>query len=326
MRILSEADVMGLLTPEMAIRSAEEAYAAFSGGLALVPPRAEIHRTGPAGTALFMAGLVGDALGVKMVGSVASAEDPSRRHTGCLTLLWDAADLRPRALLSADVLNDHRTAAGLAVGTRLLASPDAATHALFGTGKLSFPSAVYIARVRPIRRLILVGRTRAKVDDLAARLRADPAMSGVELVTDLGPDEAVSAADIVTTVTRSATPLFDGRRLRPGTHVNLAGAMRRHEREMDDEAASRGRFYVDSREATLERAGDLVLALESGALDASRIVGEIGSLILGRIPGRQDPADITVFRAMGIAAQDLCLAKALADAAEARQIGTPVAI
>jgi ornithine cyclodeaminase len=321
MRVLSADDVERLLTPELAMESAEEAYRVFSSGEAQVPPRSEIHRSNPEGVALIMSGLIGSrVLGMKLVGTVA-ADDPTRRYTTCLIVVWDAATLEPRGLISADALNDHRTAAGIAVGTRLLARADSGTHVLFGTGKLAFPCASYIARVRPIRRLIVVGRTPANVDALVERLRTDPLTGKAAVMSDLTADAAVAQADIITTVTRSTVPLFDGRCVRPGTHINLGGAMRRHEREMDDAAAGRARFYLDCEAAARERAGDLVIPLERGVVSSDRVAGEIGSVILGRVAGRVNETEITIFRSMGIAAQDLCLGASLLDAAERRNVG-----
>jgi ornithine cyclodeaminase/alanine dehydrogenase-like protein (mu-crystallin family) len=325
MRVLSTDDVERLLTPELAMASAEEAYRVFSSGEAQVPPRSEIHRSDPDGVALIMSGLIGSrVLGMKLVGDIAASDDRARRYTTCLILVWDAATLEPRGLISADALNDHRTAAGIAVGTRLLARANSATHVLFGTGKLSFPCANYIARVRPIRRLIIVGRTPANIDALVERLRTDPLTGKAEVMSSLTADAAVAEADIITTVTRSSVPLFDGRCVRPGTHINLGGAMRRHEREMDDAVAGRARFYLDSEAVARERAGDLALPLERGILSNDRVAGEIGNVILGRIAGRANNAEITVFRSMGIAAQDLCLGASLLDAAERRDIGQRV--
>lgn len=327
MRILTERHVDGLLTPEMAIRSAEEAYAAYSGGRAQIPPRSEIHRTEPAGTVLVMSGLIDNAtLGVKLVGSVESGLERSGRHTTCMIIVWDAATLAPRGMISADALNDQRTAAGIAVGSRLLARPDSATHVVFGTGKLALPTATYVSRVLPIRRLVVAGRTARNVETLVERLKREAALEDVEIVGSLAPDEAAASADVITTVTRSADPLFDGRVIRQGTHLNIAGAMRRHEREVDDHVARRAMFVLDSEEVARQRAGDLVLPLEGGVISEDQIAGEIGDVILGKRPGRTDPAQITIFRSMGIASQDLCLAAALLDEAERRDIGQVVAL
>jgi len=331
--ILTAADVKRLATPDLVLAAQEQAYASFSDGSAIIPPRSEIHRTDPAGVALIMSGLIGHhTLGVKLIANVDPAPvtaivkppAPPARHTTCMILVWDAATLAPRGLIDADALNDERSAAGIAVATRLLARPDSATHALFGAGKLAAPCAAYIARIRPIRRLILVGRTKSRIDALVQRLRDDPMSGHTEIVTNLGADEAAGQADIITTVTTSSAPVFDGRRVRPGTHINLGGAMRRHEREMDDHAARQADFFVDAEVTTMERAGDIVMPLEQGVMTKAQIKGEIGRVILKQIPGRTRPDQITAFRSMGIAAQDLCLAAALLDQAEAQKIGQKV--
>ena len=128
-------------------------------------------------------------------------------------------------------------------------------------------------------------------------------------------------ADVVTTVTRAVDPVFDGRRLGDGAHVNLGGAMRRNEREMDDAAASRASMYVDCEESCRLRAGDVALALDSGSLPEDRLRGEIGAVLAGRLQGRADAREITTFKSLGVAAQDLYLAAILFDRAEAESRG-----
>lgn len=322
MRLLSEKLIDEILPLELAIDSAAEAFRAFSGKTAQIPLRSEIHREHPKSTALIMSGLIGnEVLGVKLVGSVFTSMQPPRKNTTCMMMIWDAADLRVRGLLAADRLNEHRTAAGLACATRVLARPEARTHLLVGAGKLAFAAALYISRVRPAKRLLITSRTPANVAALAARLRADARMTGVEIVTDRDSRDAVQEADIITTLTTAEHPVFDGSRVRPGTHINLGGAGRRHEREMDDAAARRAAFWLDSSEACRQRTGDIALPLESGAIRQDQIRGEIGELLLGRIPGRAGASEITVFKSLGIASQDLVLGARLLDLAEAKNLG-----
>lgn len=322
MRLLSEKLIDEILPPGLAIASAEDAFRASSGGLAQIPPRAEIHRENPRGTVLVMSGLVGaDVLGVKLVGSVHGAGEPARKDTTCMMLVWDAANLRVRGLLSADRLNEHRTAAGLAAATKALAREDAAVHLLIGAGKLAYTAALYVSQVRRIRRLLLASRTRERVEALAVQLRADPRLRETEIVVAPDRDAAVAQADIITTVTTSDQPVFDGSRVRPGTHVNLGGAFRRTSREMDDAAARQASLWFDSATACRERAGDVVMALASGALAEARIRGEIGELLLGRVAGRASAAEITAFKSLGVASQDLVLGARLLDLAEARGLG-----
>ena len=135
---LQEGMRRALGLPETAV----EAFMAASSGAAVIPPRSEIHRKDPAGAALVMPGLVdGVALGVKLIASAASAPAASEgaRHTTCFMLLWDPATLAPLGLISAELLNEHRTGAGFAAATRALARPDSAVHAVYGAGKLAKP-------------------------------------------------------------------------------------------------------------------------------------------------------------------------------------------
>jgi ornithine cyclodeaminase/alanine dehydrogenase-like protein (mu-crystallin family) len=321
MRLLSERLIDEILPIDLAIDSADEAFRAFSGKNAQIPLRSEIYREVPKGTALVMSGLVGkEILGMKLVSSVFTG--PQDKNTTCMMMIWDARDLRVRGVLAADRLNEHRTAAGLASATRVLARPDSSTHLLIGAGKLAFTGALYISRVRPIKRLLLTSRTPEKVVALAHRLREDERMRGVEIEIAADPGAAVEQADIITALTTAEHPVFDGSRVRPGTHVNLGGAGRAHEREMDDAAARRAAFWLDSSESCRQRTGDIVQPLRSGALQEGQIRGEIGALLLGTIPGRAGPAEITVFKSLGIASQDLVLGARLLDLAEKESLGS----
>lgn len=323
MKLLSERVVEAILPVEMAIDSAVEAFSILSSGGADIPLRSEIHRADPKGITLIMPGLIGqEILGLKLVGSVAVPEAQGGKCSTGFILVWDARRMRPRGLIAALGFNDHRTAAGFAAATRALARPDSATHALFGAGKLAFCSALYIQAVRPIRRLFLCGRTPARVAALAERIRDDARFAGTEVIAGADAAEAAAAADIVTTVTSSDRPVFDGAALCAGAHVNLGGAYRRDQREMDDAVAARAHFWLDSEASCRTRAGDLLIPLASGVLPPERVHGEIGRVFLGEIQGRSTPEQITVFKSMGVATQDLVLAARLLDLAEAQGLGT----
>ena len=320
MRLLSEDLVDQLLPLDLAIDSADEAFRAFSGKTAQIPLRSEIHRETPKSTALIMSGLIGsDVLGIKLVGSVFTA--PGTKSTTCMMLIWDARDMRVRGLIAADRLNEHRTAAGFASATRQLARPDASTHLVIGAGKLAFTAALYIARVRPVSRVLLASRSPERLAALAERLRADPRMTGIEVLSDIAIDSAVAQADIITTVTTSTVPVFNGAQVRAGTHINLGGAGRAHEREMDDVVAARAAIWMDSTEACRLRTGDIVSPLASGAITEAHLKGEIGDVLHARLAGRRTAADITVFKSLGIASQDLVLGARLLDLTEGQNAG-----
>ena len=143
----------------------------------------------------------------------------------------------------------------------------------------------------------------------------------MDIVTDMDPGEAVRQADIITTVTTSDTPVFDGSQVRPGTHINLGGAFRPTSREMDDAAAARASVWLDDSAACRVRSGDVVMALASGSLTEQRIRGEIGAMLLGKVPGRQSAEEVTVFKSLGVAVQDIVLGARLMDLADARGLG-----
>jgi len=323
MRLLSESVVDMILPVDLAIDSAVEAFAALSDGTADVPLRAEMYQTDPKGVVLVMPCKIGkEILGMKLVGSVVDAAAHGGKHTTCMMMIWDASNLRVRGMIAADRLNEHRTAAGFAAATRVLARPDAAVHVVFGAGKLAYTAALHVAHIRPLRRIVLVSRTAERVRALEAQLRDTPFLRGVEIVSDMTADDAAAQADIITTVTSSDKPVFDGHRVRPGTHINLGGAGRPHEREMDDAVAGRASFWLDSSDACRARTGDIVIPLKNGMLDESRIVGEIGQLFAGRVRGRASIDEITVFKSLGVATQDMVLGARLLDFAEAQNLGT----
>ncbi|MGX9962066.1 ornithine cyclodeaminase family protein [Roseomonas sp. F4] len=298
MRLMSEAELRRLLTPELAVESSQRAFIALSRGEILVPVRSEIARPDGTGVVFAMPGyLPGRVFGLKVIATRGSAST-------AMVLLFDSESLAPLGLLSADFLTDWRTAGGIAVATRLLARPESRTQVVFGAGRLAGPCARLVAKVRPITRTLVIGRSATRAEALAAALRAEGMVA--EAVTD---PALVAEADIVTTVTNSDTPVFPGAALRPGTHVNLGGAFRPETREADDDLARSGLFWCDSEAACLARAGDLVQPLANGALDQARVLGEIGAALEGRLRGRQDAGEVTVFKSLGNAAQDICLAE-----------------
>lgn len=325
MRVLSEKLLDRLVPAELAIAAAEEAFRIHSQNIAQIPLRSEIHRKNPPGTALIMSGLVQDLLGVKLVASIENSA-AGNKATTCLMLVWDADTLRPRGLLSADKLNIQRTAAGFAAATKVLSRPDSATHAIFGAGKLSFFSLKYVCEVRPIRKVFIVSRTEERVRRLAAQIAEDSELAGLEVVTDAPPSEAVAQADIVTAVTTSDTPVFDGAAVRAGTHLNLGGANRAYQREADDNVARRASFWTDANDACLTRAGDIIIPLENKVIAREQIVAEIGEVLLGNARGRASADEITIFKSLGIATQDLVLAGRVLDLAEASDSGTEIDI
>jgi alanine dehydrogenase len=260
---------------------------------------------GSPGTLLLMpAWRTGSSLGVKIV----TVFPDNRRHSlpsvhGTYVLL-DAETGVPKAVLDGTALTLRRTAAASALAADFLARHDSAVHLTVGTGALAPHLIAAYAAVRPIRETRIWGRDPQKAATLAAWLTA----AGTAAVAVPGLAAAVAEADIVTCATLAREPLIRGDWLRPGTHLDLVGGYTPEMREADDAAAARARVYVDT-EAALHEAGDIVQPLASGALTPDRIVGDLFGLARGTCPGRRDPTEITLFKSVGTALEDLAAAE-----------------
>jgi ornithine cyclodeaminase len=323
MRVLSEADVETLIAIPEAIALAAEAYRLQARGAAPAPVRGDLRRDDPRAGCLVLVGAHGpDHLAVKSnVYAYPDGPDAPRLWNSLLAL-WDWRRAEPRALIAARGFNDHRTAAGFAAGADRLATSGAATLAVFGAGK-SAPLAVrYMKAVRPsLGRVMLVGRDPGRVAALAGTVGSWPDFAGVEVAVASAQD-AARVADIIVTVTTSETAVFPGACVKPGACIVLGGANRPGAREADDALMRRADIYLDARAGATEKAGDIRLALASGALLPEQMRAEIGACTgpLPLSPGR----DVLVFKSMGLAIQDVVLAQHLVERAEERGIGQVV--
>jgi ornithine cyclodeaminase len=230
-------------------------------------------------------------------------------------LLFDGATGTALALVEGGELTLRRTAAASALAASYLAKIDAASLLVIGTGSLAPHLAAAHAAVRPIRRVRIWGRSPAKAEALARRLRADLPELDIAASSNLAADAA--AADIVSCATSAAEPVLLGRWLAPGTHVDLVGNFSRQARECDDDTVRGARIFVDTVEGALAEAGDLLIPLATGAIDRNRIVGELADLCRGEVQGRTAPDEITVFKSVGAAIEDLIAAQLVLQGATA---------
>jgi ornithine cyclodeaminase len=220
-------------------------------------------------------------------------------------VLISARDGQPLALIDGRMLTLKRTAAASALAAKYLSRPDASRLAVIGTGALAPHLIVAHASVRPIGELVVWGRDREKAERLARnfdgrRLKARAAAS---------LEEAVGWADTISCATLSQDPLVLGRWLKPGQHVDLVGGFTPSMREADDEAIARARVYVDTYAGATKEAGDIVQPLANGTLDAKQIAGELAELAQGRVSGRSFHNQITLFKSVGTALEDLAAAE-----------------
>jgi ornithine cyclodeaminase/alanine dehydrogenase-like protein (mu-crystallin family) len=241
-------------------------------------------------------------------------------HLG-LVLLFEAEHGRPVAMLDAAEITAIRTGAVSGLATRLLARPDAGDLAILGSGEQAQSHLAAMLAVRPIRRVRVWSRSADHVVAFAAR---EGERHGIAIETAPTARDAVTGADLICTVTASPTPILLGEWLVAGAHVNAAGASRAGAAEVDAEAVMRSRYFVDFRGSAAHEAGEYLDALKAGAVTPSHILGEIGEVAAGRVVGRRSDEDITLFKSLGVAPEDLAAAHFVLEAARAQGVGQVV--
>jgi ornithine cyclodeaminase len=268
----------------------------------------------PEATLLFMpAWQEGGPVGIKLVTIFPGNAAKGLPSVQGFYILLDGATGEARAAIDARVLTAKRTAAASALASTYLSYRAASRLLMVGTGMLAPYLIQAHATVRPIRHVMLWGRHRDKAEALAKRL--GHAELRLEAVSDL--EAAAREADIISCATLSQTPLIKGAWLRPGQHLDLVGAYTPAMRESDDEAVRRARVYVDTREGALKEGGDIAQPLADGVLSEAAIRGDLYELCRNRRLGRQDPEEITLFKSVGAAIEDLTAAQLVMERLEA---------
>ena len=317
-RILSAADVRAAVDMPAAIEAMREAFAALAAGTATVPLRLALETEH--GVTLFMPAHLRDsgdtAAKVVSVNPGNAAEGLPVIHA--VVLVLDPVTGRPLALMDGTWLTALRTGAVGGLAADLLARPDASVVALFGASVQARTQLEAVRCVRPVREVRVVSRGGSSADRLVAEL------DGVRARRVDDPDEAIDGADVIVAATSSETPVFDGSRVAPGTHVTGVGSFTTQMREVDTVLVQRARVVVDQREAILAEAGDIVGPISDGVVDSSVMSAEIGEIVLGRALGRTSPDEITFFKSVGNAVQDVAVAARVLAAAERDGLGVVV--
>jgi ornithine cyclodeaminase len=215
--------------------------------------------------------------------------------------LFDHGTGTPVALIEGSSVTAIRTAAASGLATRELARQAARSHGIFGTGVQAVTHIDAVSCVRDIDRVIVWGRDADKARRFAAR---QSARTGLAVTATRDPAEA-AACDVLSTVTAATEPVLEGKWLRPGCHLNLVGVHTPDAREVDTDAVRQSRVYVDLMESAMNEAGDLLVPIAEGTIDEAHILGEIGQVLAGAVPGRTGDGDITLYKSLGIVAQDL---------------------
>jgi ornithine cyclodeaminase len=299
----------------VAIDVMREAFGALAAGEATVPVRVVLETSH--GVSLFMPAHLKerDSAGVKIVSVNEGNAQSGLPVIHAVVIVLDTLTGCPIALMDGTWLTALRTGAVGGLAADLLARKEAATVALFGAGVQARTQLEAVRCVRDITEVRVVSRTTKSAQDLAGEL------SGVDAISLDDPDEAVAGADIIITATNSSTPVFNGALVGPGTHVTGVGSFTTEMREVDATLVERARVIVDHKEAALEEAGDIVGPIRDGLISEDVIAGEIGDIVLGRIAGRTEPEEITYFKSVGNAVQDVAVAARVLSVAEAEELG-----
>jgi ornithine cyclodeaminase len=300
--VIDAQDLAEALPMEAAIDALEAAF-----GADLLPESPlRTHTDTAAGTLLVMPAHGGSGVGVKLVTLTPANPEHGRPFIHAVYVLFDGETQAPVATFDGAALTALRTAAVSGLATRWLARPDVRRLVLYGAGVQARSHLDAMRAVRPVEEVVIVSRGRGAAEDLAR------SASSAGLRASVGAPGAERDADLVCTCTTSPTPVLEGANLPEGVHVNAVGAYTTTMRELDSEAVRRSKVVVETREAAAAEAGDLAIAMAEGAIGQDDVVADLSEVVRGaRVRDSQD--DITLFKSVGVAFEDLVVARAAVD-------------
>ena len=317
--LLNHDEVIAALAPERCAEAMASVLAVHARGDAYMPLRSIMAAPGAPGLMALMPAWRAGAFSLKAICMI--PENPGHgldAHQGTVTL-FDGDTGVPTAILDASAITEVRTAAVTAVATRLLARGDARVLAILGAGVQAKAHLRALTPVRAFESVRVHSRTevhaRALVEDAAGN-RATVAASA---------EQAVRGADVIVTATSSAEPVLKREWLAPGAHVNAVGASTPNQREVDSATVAASALYVDSRESLRHEAGEFQLAVADGVISGEdHVRAELGEVLAGARPGREDDHELTLFRSLGLAVEDLAAAELTVATARSQGLGREV--
>lgn len=322
-RVLRGHEVRALLPMSECVELMQRTMIAVSEGRAVLPLRSVLVMPNNRGMMGNMPGFLADpeCFGIKLVSLMPHNKPPLySSHLG-LVILFESEHGRPVALLDAAEITAIRTAAASGLATRLLAREDAGDLALLGAGEQAQSHLAAMLTVRKLRRVRVWARDGSKATAFAA---AESARHGIVIETSATVQRAVAGADIICTLTKAREPILLGDWLAGGVHLNVVGSSIASTAEIDTAAVVKARFFVDYRDSTIHEGGEYLRALRAQAITAEHILGEIGEVANGSKVGRRSANDVTLYKSLGIAPQDLASAHYVLEKARARGIGTVI--
>jgi len=321
--VIGERDVHDLLPMHACIEAMQRTFERLNASGFMQPLRILAWQPDGAGAIAAMPAWLGEpsALGAKLISVF-----PQNRQAGIeshqgFVALFETEHGVPLAILHAGAITAIRTAAVSAVATRVLANEDSAQLALLGSGTQARTHLEAMLAVRPIRRVSVWSRNPEHAQSFA--LDAAEAYD-IEIAAAASAREAVAGSDIICTITASTEPVLQGAWFEGGEHVNAVGASVPPFRELDVEAIVRARLFVDSRESALREPDDIRVPLAEGAITEKHLLGDLADLASGACEGRTSKSNVTIFKSVGLAIEDLAAARTIYERALAEGRGSPI--
>jgi alanine dehydrogenase len=321
--ILSQKILKQLLTMGDVIDAVEQGFKEHKTGTCTVPVRMSVGIQDHGGMFLFMPAYVErrKAFGTKVVSVFPGNLSRGLSTIQATYMLNDPTTGEFLALMEGGFLTAMRTGAASAVATKYLAREETHVLGVIGAGGQALFQAEGICAVRPIQRILVYDKVPEKAENFAVQTSRNLSVPAQCVES---PREVVIQSDVLVTVTTSKEPVFDGRDLRPGTHINAVGAYTSEMRELDDVTVTRARIVVDTYEGCMAEAGDLLIPMREGKLTKDRVQADLGEVILGHRPGRVEDDDVTLFESVGFALEDVVTAHLAYQRAQEQDLGLRV--
>jgi alanine dehydrogenase len=326
LRVISKDEIRRVVPMGEAIELVKHAFAQLSAGDAVVPVRTQIEVAPHEGIALFMPAYLSksDQLGLKIVSVFPRNLASGIPTIHALITVVDASTGRPRAVMDGTYLTALRTGAASGAATDLLARSDARVVAIFGAGVQGRTQLEAVCEVRKIETARVYDVNEDAADTFANEMRDRGGRVQCDIVVAESPADAVREADIICTTTTSRQPVFDDSDVKDGTHINAVGAFTPDTRETPQATILRAKLFVDAREACWTEAGDLIIPRSKGLISEADVQAELGELVSGTKPGRSNETEVTFFKSVGSAVQDVAVASHVM--AEAVKLGLGVEV
>jgi len=325
-KILDQKNVKQAVTMAQAISAVKDAFIQLSAQEAVVPMRSQVPVAKDKGISLFMPAYLekSHSLGAKIVSVFPDNSSKNLPAIFALVVVLDADTGRPQAILDGTFLTALRTGAASGVATDLLARQDASTAAVFGAGTQGRTQMEAVCTVRSIDKIWIYDPDTSAADKYVREVKEKGAPFPQDITTASSPEQAAAQADIICTATTSFVPVFEDEFIKPGIHINGVGSYTPEMQEIPAATVVRAKVFVDSVSAGWEEAGDLIIPFQKGLIDKTHVHGELGELAMGQITGRDRADDITFFKSVGVAVQDVSVAQLILQSAEKLGLGLDV--